>query len=124
VKLSGGISNLSFGFRGVNKIRELIHSVFLHHAILESGVHLLSVQHGVTMYDGAMGTKFPKQSRWPDEAAFRGEHFTDWTSNVKGNNDLLSRTSISRIFAANPVWSAPTPSAPRPSHRQIIWWRV
>jgi 5-methyltetrahydrofolate--homocysteine methyltransferase len=38
VKISGGISNLSFGFRGVTKIRESIHSVFLHHAILESGM--------------------------------------------------------------------------------------
>merc|ERR1719498_1945296 len=35
VKISGGISNLSFGFRGVNKIRESIHSVFLTEAILE-----------------------------------------------------------------------------------------
>ena len=38
VKISGGISNLSFGFRGVTKIRESIHSVFLHRAILESGM--------------------------------------------------------------------------------------
>ena len=38
VKISGGISNLSFGFRGVMKIRESIHSVFLQHAILESGM--------------------------------------------------------------------------------------
>ena len=38
VKVSGGISNLSFGFRGVMKIRESIHSVFLNHAILESGM--------------------------------------------------------------------------------------
>ena len=38
VKISGGISNLSFGFRGVMKIRESIHAVFLHHAILESGM--------------------------------------------------------------------------------------
>jgi len=38
VKISGGISNLSFGFRGVTKIRESIHSVFLHHAITESGM--------------------------------------------------------------------------------------
>ena len=37
-KISGGISNLSFGFRGVTKVRESIHSVFLHHAILESGM--------------------------------------------------------------------------------------
>ena len=32
-KVSGGISNLSFAFRGNNKIREAIHSVFLYHAI-------------------------------------------------------------------------------------------
>ena len=38
VKISGGISNLSFGFRGVNKVRESIHSVFLHHAIMDSGM--------------------------------------------------------------------------------------
>jgi 5-methyltetrahydrofolate--homocysteine methyltransferase len=38
VKISGGISNLSFGFRGVTKIRESIHAVFLKHAILESGM--------------------------------------------------------------------------------------
>ena len=38
VKISGGISNLSFGFRGVTKIRESIHAVFLQHAILESGM--------------------------------------------------------------------------------------
>jgi len=37
-KISGGISNLSFGFRGVTKIRESIHAVFLQHAILESGM--------------------------------------------------------------------------------------
>merc|ERR1719440_1809719 len=29
-KISGGVSNLSFGFRGVNVIREAIHAVFLH----------------------------------------------------------------------------------------------
>merc|ERR1719316_572664 len=33
-KVSGGVSNLSFGFRGVNVIREAIHSVFLYHATL------------------------------------------------------------------------------------------
>lgn len=32
-KISGGISNLSFSFRGNNVIREAMHSVFLYHAI-------------------------------------------------------------------------------------------
>lgn len=33
VLTSGGISNLSFSFRGNNKVREAMHSVFLYHAI-------------------------------------------------------------------------------------------
>lgn len=33
VKTSGGISNLSFAFRGNDRVREAIHSVFLFHAI-------------------------------------------------------------------------------------------
>ncbi|HUA98800.1 MAG TPA: methionine synthase [Terracidiphilus sp.] len=32
-KVSGGVSNISFGFRGNNKVREAMHSVFLYHAI-------------------------------------------------------------------------------------------
>jgi len=32
-RVSGGISNLSFSFRGTDKVREAIHSVFLYHAI-------------------------------------------------------------------------------------------
>ena len=32
-KVSGGISNLSFAFRGNNAVREAMHSVFLYHAI-------------------------------------------------------------------------------------------
>ena len=32
-KVSGGISNLSFSFRGIDKVREAMHSVFLYHAI-------------------------------------------------------------------------------------------
>ena len=32
-KTSGGVSNLSFSFRGNNTVREAIHSVFLYHAI-------------------------------------------------------------------------------------------
>lgn len=32
-KVSGGVSNLSFSFRGNNRVREAIHAVFLYHAI-------------------------------------------------------------------------------------------
>lgn len=38
-KVSGGVSNLSFAFRGNNTVREAIHSVFLYHAI-EAGIDM------------------------------------------------------------------------------------
>jgi 5-methyltetrahydrofolate--homocysteine methyltransferase len=50
-KISGGISNLSFGFRGVTKIRESIHAVFLDHAIREAGMDVGIVNaHEMLMY--------------------------------------------------------------------------
>lgn len=33
VHFSGGLSNLSFSFRGLNELREAMHSIFLYHAI-------------------------------------------------------------------------------------------
>ena len=39
VNVSGGVSNVSFSFRGNNQVREAMHSAFLYHAI----------QHGMTM---------------------------------------------------------------------------
>jgi len=49
--VSGGISNLSFSFRGNNIIREAMHSVFLYHAIL-AGMDMGIVNPGqLTVYD-------------------------------------------------------------------------
>ena len=31
--MSGGVSNVSFSFRGNNPVREAIHAVFLYHAV-------------------------------------------------------------------------------------------
>ena len=44
-KISGGLSNLSFSFRGLNKIREAIHSAFLYHAI-KAGLDMAIVDAG------------------------------------------------------------------------------
>lgn len=50
-KISGGVSNLSFGFRGVNKVREGIHAVFLYHAI-QAGMDMGIVNAGLMeIYD-------------------------------------------------------------------------
>lgn len=51
VKTSGGISNLSFSFRGNHAIREAMHSVFLYHAI-EAGLDMGIVNPGMLqIYD-------------------------------------------------------------------------
>jgi 5-methyltetrahydrofolate--homocysteine methyltransferase len=50
-KISGGISNVSFSFRGNNPVREAIHAVFLYHAI-KSGLTMGIVNAGqLAIYD-------------------------------------------------------------------------
>ncbi|MEN8226929.1 MAG: methionine synthase [Bacteroidota bacterium] len=50
-RVSGGISNLSFSFRGNNMVREAIHSVFLYHAI-KAGLDMGIVNPGLLqVYD-------------------------------------------------------------------------
>jgi len=44
----------------------------------------------ILIIDGAMGTMVQRYKL--DEAAYRGERFKDWPSDVKGNNDLLCLT--------------------------------
>ncbi len=49
--VSGGISNVSFSFRGNNPVREAIHAVFLYHAI-DAGLDMGIVNAGaLTVYD-------------------------------------------------------------------------
>ncbi len=51
VRTSGGVSNLSFSFRGNNPVREAMHSVFLYHAI-EAGLDMAIVNPGMLqVYD-------------------------------------------------------------------------
>ncbi|MCR3720968.1 MULTISPECIES: methionine synthase [Prauserella salsuginis group] len=50
-KISGGISNVSFSFRGNNTVREAIHAVFLYHAI-DAGLDMGIVNAGaLAVYD-------------------------------------------------------------------------
>ncbi|KAG2172229.1 hypothetical protein INT43_004770 [Umbelopsis isabellina] len=50
-KISGGVSNLSFAFRGMDKVREAMHSVFLYHTI-KVGMDMGIVNAGfLTVYD-------------------------------------------------------------------------
>lgn len=51
VLISGGVSNLSFSFRGLNRVREALHSIFLYHAI-NAGLDMGIVNAGmIEIYD-------------------------------------------------------------------------
>ena len=50
-RISGGVSNISFSFRGNNAVREAMHSAFLYHAI-KAGMDMGIVNAGmITVYD-------------------------------------------------------------------------
>jgi 5-methyltetrahydrofolate--homocysteine methyltransferase len=48
------------------------------------------LQERILFLDGAMGTMIQRHTL--DEAAYRGDRFADWPSDLKGNNDLLVLT--------------------------------
>lgn len=84
-KVSGGLSNVSFSFRGNNVVREAMHSVFLYHAV-KAGMDMAIVNAGMlTVYDD-----IPKDllehvedvvlNRRPDA----GERLVDFAEQVKG----------------------------------------
>ena len=49
----------------------------------------------ILVLDGAVGTMI--QASKPDEAAYRGQRFHDWSCDLKGNNDLLTLTQPALI---------------------------
>ncbi|MGH2490063.1 MAG: homocysteine S-methyltransferase family protein, partial [Candidatus Limnocylindria bacterium] len=58
----------------------------------------------ILVLDGAMGTEIQKLHL--DEAAFRGQRFTDWPRDVRGNNDLLNLTRPEAIEAIHDAYLA------------------
>jgi 5-methyltetrahydrofolate--homocysteine methyltransferase len=83
-KTSGGISNISFSFRGNNAIREAMHSVFLYHAI-NSGLDMGIVNPGMLqIYDEIFGELLGRTedlilNRRPDAT----ERLLEFTEHVK-----------------------------------------
>ena len=84
-KVSGGVSNVSFSFRGNDMVREAMHSVFLYHAI-QAGMDMGIVNAGmITVYD-----QIPKDllKRIEDVLFNRREDATerlvDFAENFKG----------------------------------------
>ena len=73
-KISGGVSNVSFSFRGNNHVREAIHSVFLYHAIRE-GMDMGIVNAGALMVYDQLDAEL--RERIEDVVLFRREDATE-----------------------------------------------
>ncbi|WP_041869184.1 methionine synthase, partial [Bdellovibrio sp. ArHS] len=98
VYTSGGISNLSFSFRGNNKVREAMHAVFLYHAVkagLDMGIvnaGMLEVYEQVepqlrTLVEDVVLNKSPESSEKllriaeqfkEEKGAAKSQHAEDW----------------------------------------------
>ena len=102
VKISGGISNLSFGFRGVTKIRESIHAVFLHHAILESGMDV-----GIVNAKEMLGINDlePDMKKLCEDLVFN--------RHPDATEDMLKRTAYERALKEAKKKGLPLPKKPR-----------
>ena len=110
VKTSGGLSNLSFAFRGNNYLRQAMHAVFLYHAV-KAGLSMAIMDPGAKVayadIDAALLERLEDVilCRCPDAAARLTDVAADYsdkplsveTSDVVVNPDVLKRISSSLI---------------------------
>ncbi len=100
-KVSGGVSNISFSFRGNNVVREAMHSAFLYHAI-KAGMDMGIVNAGmIEVYDD-----IPKDllERIEDVLLNRRddatERLVDFAETVKGDG---KKKEVDHAWRENPV---------------------
>ncbi|VAW76270.1 5-methyltetrahydrofolate--homocysteine methyltransferase [hydrothermal vent metagenome] len=91
-KISGGVSNVSFSFRGNNPVREAIHAVFLYHAI-KAGMDMGIVNAGqLAIYDD-----LPEELREAVEDVVRNrrddstERLLDIAAKYKGDGSTAAK---------------------------------
>ena len=103
-KVSGGVSNISFSFRGNNKVREAMHSVFLYYAI-KAGMDMGIVNAGMLeVYE-----EIPKEmlekvedvilNRRPDAT----EILVDFAEQFKGQAGTSNKAEIDMSWREAPV---------------------
>lgn len=91
-KISGGVSNISFSFRGNNLVREAMHSAFLYHAI-QAGMDMGIVNAGmIEVYE-----EIPKDLLQLVEDVLFNRHpnateaLTDYAARVKGGGRTIQK---------------------------------
>ncbi len=101
--VSGGVSNISFSFRGNNKVREAMHGAFLKHAI-EAGLDMGIVNAGMLeVYDQIE----PQLLELVEDVLLNRrddatEHLVDYAEKIKGEGDKSS-TQIEEAWRSGTV---------------------
>lgn len=96
VKISGGVSNLSFSFRGNDRVREAMHSAFLYHAI-RAGMDMGIVNAGmIEVYEAIE----PELLRRIEDVLFNRhpgatEALTEWAERYRGEASKTSEQDLS-----------------------------
>jgi len=94
-KVSGGISNVSFSFRGNNAVREAMHSAFLYHAI-RAGLDMGIVNAGMlAVYDEVPRTARTCRGRAIEPPARRYERLIKFAEGLKKSSSSSSSFSPS-----------------------------
>ncbi len=103
-KVSGGVSNISFSFRGNNKVREAMHSVFLYYAI-KAGMDMGIVNAGMLeVYEEIPKDMLEKVedvilNRRPDAT----EILVDYAEQFKGQAGSAKKAEIDMSWREAPV---------------------
>jgi hypothetical protein len=123
--VSGGVSNVSFSFRGNNPVREAIHAVFLYHAI-KAGMDMGIVNAGqLAIYDDlTRGAARGGRGRHPEPPRRRHRAAAGHRAQVQGRRrraekpDLRSGAAGRSTSAWSTPWSRASPTSstrtPRP----------
>jgi 5-methyltetrahydrofolate--homocysteine methyltransferase len=111
-KVSGGVSNVSFSFRGNDPVREAIHTVFLYHAI-QAGMDMGIVNAGmVGVYDDLEPTL---RQRVEDVVLNRTPQYKDGEAHLTAGERLIevaeSAKGAAKDDSAKLAWRG-TPEAP------------
>jgi 5-methyltetrahydrofolate--homocysteine methyltransferase len=84
-RVSGGLSNVSFSFRGMDLVRESMHSVFLFHAV-KAGMDMAIVNAG----------NLPIYTDIPGDLLTLCENLI-WDKDAEGTEKLLAYAQVSRL---------------------------
>ena len=105
-KVSGGVSNVSFSFRGNNPVREAMHTAFLYHAI-QAGLDMAIVNAGML---GVYDEIDPALRELVDDVLLnRRPDSTEWL--VTFADELKAKEAAAKAAGSSPLASGPSPLA-------------